>query len=366
MNETGKHILIVDDNLKNLQITAKILKDEGYLISLAQDGRTALAQLDQLIPDLLLLDIMMPEIDGLELCRIIKRDPRLSDIPVIFLTARTQTDDLEEGFNAGGVDYITKPFKRAELLTRVRNHIELAGSRNRIMEMNRTRDKLYSVIAHDIRSPLSSISLAISSLANGYLEPGTGEYNEIIQYLDRTAAETQTLLDNLLSYTRMQGKSISLAPEELEVFPVIAECVQLLQANADNKKISIEINIPEGLDAYFDEVTMQAVFRNMIFNSIKFTPDNGQIFISAEPAGENVKISVRDSGVGIPKELVDKIFVKNEHFTTPGTDMEHGSGLGSFIIMDFVSRNSGTIEIKSAPGKGTEMIVLLPARKRKE
>ncbi|HKK43055.1 MAG TPA: hybrid sensor histidine kinase/response regulator [Bacteroidales bacterium] len=364
MNNSGKHILIVDDNIKNLQITAKILKDEGYLISLAQDAKSALAQLDQLIPDMLLLDIMMPEMDGLELCRILKKDPRFTDIPVIFLTARTQTDDLEEGFNAGGVDYITKPFKRAELLTRVKNHIELAGSRNRIMHMNRTRDKLYSVIAHDIRSPLSSISLAISSLANGYLEPGTEEYDEIIHYLDRTATETQTLLDNLLSYTRMQDKEIAVAPEELELLPVIAECIQLLQANADNKKINIDVNIPEGLNAYFDEVTMQAVFRNMIFNSIKFTPDNGKVSISAVNAGDTVEIKVKDNGVGISKDLVEKIFVKNEHFTSPGTDSEHGSGLGSFIIKDFISRNSGTIDVKSTPGKGTEMIVVLPANKK--
>ena len=108
MNDLIKYILIVDDNLKNLQLIAKVLKDEGYLISLAQDGKNALAQLQQLTPDLILLDVMMPEMDGYELCRQIKKDERLCDIPVIFLTAKTQTEDLAEGFSAGGVDYIYK------------------------------------------------------------------------------------------------------------------------------------------------------------------------------------------------------------------------------------------------------------------
>ncbi|HEY4785580.1 MAG TPA: response regulator, partial [Bacteroidales bacterium] len=143
-------ILIVDDNLKNLEVLTKILKEEGFLISLAQDGGEALDQLNNITPDLILLDIMMPEMNGLEVCRRIKQNDKLKEIPVIFVTAKNQTEDLVEGFKAGGVDYISKPFQRDELLVRIKNHLELTGSRKRIIALNRTRDKIYSIIAHDI------------------------------------------------------------------------------------------------------------------------------------------------------------------------------------------------------------------------
>jgi DNA-binding response OmpR family regulator len=124
---TNRHILIVDDVLKNLQLTAQILKDADYTFSLAQDGQNALTLLEQDIPDLILLDIMMPGMDGFEVCRKIKQDERLNEIPIIFLTARNQTEDLIEGFKAGGLDYITKPFHRDELLIRVKTHLELSN-----------------------------------------------------------------------------------------------------------------------------------------------------------------------------------------------------------------------------------------------
>ena len=158
MQSTAKHILIVDDQMKNLELTANILQGEGFRISLAQHGEKALELLKSQTPDLILLDVMMPGLSGLETCRRIKQLPALKDIPVIFLTAKNQSEDLVEGFEAGGVDYIIKPFRKQELIVRVKNHIELADSRNRILQMNKTRDKLYGIIAHDLRSPLSGIT----------------------------------------------------------------------------------------------------------------------------------------------------------------------------------------------------------------
>jgi two-component system sensor histidine kinase/response regulator len=362
MTNSQKYILIVDDNIKNLQLTATILKDEGYLISLAQNADSALEQLGELIPDLILLDIMMPGMDGLELCRIIKKNDKLSDIPVIFLTARSQTEDLAEGFRAGGVDYINKPFNREELLIRVKNHIELASSRKKILEMNMVRDKLYSIIAHDIRSPFSSISLTLSAIANGVLDPGSDDFKEILIHLEKSASETTTLLDNLLEFTRLQSQTIPISPKYLSIYPVVMESIQLLKANADKKNIKITSDISEDIKAYFDEISIYAVFRNLIFNSIKFTPENGKIDISAITEENFARVRVTDTGIGISEELIKKIFVNNEHYTSPGTNREQGSGLGSFIIRDFINKNGGKLEIRSTPGEGTEMLVYLPLK----
>lgn len=360
MTDSGKYILIVDDNVKNLQLTASLLKDNGYLISLAQDAEAALIQLNELIPDLILLDVMMPGTDGFELCKIIKKKEKLCDIPVIFLTAKTETADLAEGFKAGGVDYITKPFNRDELLIRVKNHIELASSRKKIVEMNLMRDKLYSVIAHDIRSPISSISLTLSAIASGYLDPASEDFKNILIDLEKTANETNILLDNLLEFTRQQHQNASISPRHSAVYPVIMESVQLLKGNAEKKNITVNCDIPYEIVAYFDEVTMYAVFRNIIFNAIKFTPENGSVRIVAQLENDDVVIRISDTGIGISDEVLKKIFVKNEHFTSPGTNMEQGSGLGLYIVKDFINKNRGRLEIHSTPGKGTDILVLLP------
>jgi two-component system sensor histidine kinase/response regulator len=360
---SGKHILVVDDNLNNLQVTAKVLRENGYLISLAQDGKSALEMLNNLVPDLILLDIMMPEMDGLEVCRIIKQFSRLKEIPIIFLTARTQTEDIVEGFKAGGVDYIVKPFNRDEMLVRVRNHIELADSRKKIFEMNKNRDKLYSIIAHDIRSPLSSILFIIEAFKKNLVIPGSEEYQEMMDSLAKTTYETSTLLNNLLSWTKVQSQSITLTPKIINVSSVLNECVSLLKANADIKNITINCYVNEDFTAYMDEVTMHTVFRNILSNAIKFTPQDGSININAKEDKEKLILSFKDSGMGIPEDVIEKIMVHNQHHTSLGTANEQGSGLGLMMVKDFVSRNNGTLNIKSKIGEGAEIIISLPLEK---
>lgn len=360
MEGLGKHILIVDDNTNNLQVTAKLLRDCGYLISLAQDGQSALSMINEQKPDLILLDIMMPGMDGLEVCRILKKDENLKEIPVIFLTARTQTGDLVEGFNAGGVDYVSKPFNRDEILIRIKNHIELAGSRKKIFEMNKNRDKLYSIIAHDIRSPLSSILFMIEAIKKKLITPGSEDYDEMIDSLEKTTSETSMLLNNLLIWAKAQSQSVNLVPKVVNINTVLYECISLLKANASIKGISVNNYVTDNISAYFDEVTMHTVFRNVLSNAIKFTPQNGVISINASASGDKLILNFKDSGIGIAENVIEKIMVHNQHHTTVGTANEQGTGLGLFMVKDFVSRNNGTLDIKSKPGEGTEIIISLP------
>jgi two-component system sensor histidine kinase/response regulator len=311
-------------------------------------------------PDLILLDIMMPVMDGLEVCRRLKKDQKVADIPVIFLTAKNQTEDLEAAFSAGGVDYITKPFKREELLIRIKNHLELSSARRKIIEMNKSRDMLYSVIAHDVRSPLSSISMSIKSIADGYLVPGTPEFREIMDYLNTTSATALAMIGNLLTYTRSQDYPVSVAKKMNNICPLIEDCINLLKGSADLKGIEISSNNNGDVPAYFDEITMHAVLRNLIMNAVKFTPEKGKIQISAAIENDRACIVVSDNGVGMTDEIINKVFNNNEHFTSPGTRMEKGSGLGAYIIRDFVKKNNGQLEVTSTPGAGTSVKVYLP------
>ena len=355
-----QHVLIVDDNLKNLQITAKFLKSEGYQISLAQDGLGAILLLQTQTPDIILLDIMMPEMDGLEVCRVIKKENKLKDIPIIFLTAKNQSDDLVAGFKAGGVDYITKPFNRNELLMRVKNHIELADSRKKIIEMNKNRDKLYSILAHDIRSPLSSISMMISAFNDKIIVPNTELFNDIMLEISNSTKNTLILLENLLKWTKIQSETIIIAPNQNYIYPIIYECVQLLNGNAKSKNINIEIQVEQEINAYFDELTINAVFRNILSNAIKFTHENGTIIISSKTLQTTVEISFLDNGIGMTEAVINKIFVKDEHYTSLGTKHERGSGLGLYMVKDFIKNNQGQISVSSKVGEGSQFVISLP------
>lgn len=360
MDLSGKHIFIIDDNIKNLQVTGRILKDNGYLISLAQDGQSALDQLKTQIPDLILLDIMMPEIDGLEVCRRIKSDDRLKDIPIIFLTAKNQTEDIVDGFKAGGVDYITKPFNQEELLIRLNTHLELANSRKKIIELNRTRDKLYSIIAHDIRAPFNSIALTIETICSDTIEVNSADFKEILGYLSIEVRDTRNLLNNLLTWTKFQGENITLSTQIINIHKLLSDCAQLLQPLASKKEISIEINLPETTEAYCDEVTMHTVFRNLISNGIKFTPDKGKIILSADINDKYLIVKVTDTGIGISPEVQQKIFEKKEHYTSLGTKNERGTGLGLIVIKEFIEMNKGKVTLSSAVGKGSTFFVSIP------
>lgn len=358
--EDDRHILVVDDNVTNLQLTAAILKNEGFLISLAESGPAALEQLEKDRPSLILLDVMMPGMDGYQVCRVIKQNEKISEIPVIFLTAKNQTEDLVEGFNAGGVDYLTKPFNRQELLVRVRKHLELEASKRKIVEMNKTRNKLYSIIAHDIRSPFSAITQTINAIAEGYIDTGSEDFMQIMKDLEVTAGNTSVLLDNLLQWTKTQSESITISLKVTDLAYVLKDCIQLYRGNAEIKKIHLTLDVPQNLVSVCDEVTIHTVFRNLLSNAIKFTPQDGSITVTGKIEEDYVKVSVVDTGLGMTKEVVDKIFVRGEHHSSIGTGSESGTGLGLVMVKDFVQKNNGRLDIESEPGKGTTISVYIP------
>ena len=363
MNVLGRHIFIVDDNLNNLQIIARILKEAGYKISLAENGKSALTQLEKHLPDLILLDVMMPEMDGYEMCRLMKQDDRYKDIPVIFLTAKNQTEDLMEGFNAGGVDYIVKPFQKDELLIRVENHLELALAKKELIEFNQTRSKLYSIIAHDIRSPINSILFALKAINEGYFDADTTGFNDIMLQLEQTTKQTNSLLDNLLDWTKFQSSNLEMSPQLNPFAPLLQECIQLLDSYAHQKNISIESNVSDSVEGYFDELSMHIVFRNLISNAIKFTRANGKIVLTHHSRGDSIVIRIQDNGVGMDSKTLSKLFEKQENYTTLGTQKEKGTGLGLVMVKEFVEKNNGSIHVTSELGQGTIFDISIPAMK---
>ncbi|MDR4989231.1 MAG: hybrid sensor histidine kinase/response regulator [Bacteroidales bacterium] len=362
-------VLVVDDNKENLKVVSNFLKAEGYQIALSLNADDAWNVLLENRIDLILLDVMMPGTDGFTLCKKIKQNDLLKEIPVIFLTAKTETSDLVEGFSAGGVDYITKPFQKEELIARVNNHIALANAKQQIIEqsdqirrINRTKDRLYSVIAHDIKSPFANISMLISTLADGYLEAGSEEYNDIIQSINTSTQETYALLVNLLQWTRSQTGDLELCPEELSVKSLCDQTFRFLGANAVRKEIKLVNSIHQDITIAADPNMMKSIFHNLIGNAIKFTNNKGMVEVSASKNEDKVSILFRDTGVGISEENIRKLFVDEGQVTTRGTADEKGSGLGLLLVKEFVKLNNGTIDVNSRVGEGTTFTLVFPEK----
>jgi len=275
----GSKILIVDDNVKNLQVIGNILKEKNYSIAIAKNGLQAIELCSKINPDLILLDIMMPEMDGFGVIDELKSMDNLKDIPVIFLTAKSETEDVVRGFEKGGVDYILKPFKKEELLARVKTHIALVNAKNKIkiqanelQQLVDVRDKMYSIIAHDLRSPLGSIKMTLQALLNPSFEFEKESFNELATMLLKSTDDTQDLLDNLLQWTQCQSGKLTSNFTEVDINAIINEVIILYKNAFDQKKIVATNSFPENIITMLDRNMIKTVIRNLVSNAIKFTP----------------------------------------------------------------------------------------------
>lgn len=359
MNNSA-NILVVDDNADNLKVVSNFLKTNGYNIALALNGESALKAIENNDFDLILLDVMMPGMDGFEVCMRLKEDSRMAEIPIIFLTAKVDTADLVKGFQIGGVDYITKPFNREELLIRVKTHLDLSFSKKKLIETIKTRDKLYSIISHDLRTPFSSIKILLNTIAYGAIDTHSDDFKQLMITLENATNHTSNLLTNLLTWTKSQIGNINLNFQVLAIKPIIDDCLCLYDANAKDKNIVIENMFPEHVTAMFDEITIHTVLRNILSNALKFTPNDGHISITCQTESNKVNIIINDNGVGMSQATISKIFDNNQHYTSKGTNNEQGSGLGLYLVKELIDQNNGTISVESSVGQGTTFTIALP------
>ncbi len=353
-------ILIVDDVPRNLQVLGNILKEEKYQISVATTGEDALEMLQHMHPDLILLDIMLPGIDGYEVCRRLKSDENTCEIPVIFLTAKTDSEDIIKGLKLGAVDYVTKPFNGIELLSRVRTHVELRLSQMRLKELNATKDKFFSIIAHDLKGPIAAVQQSTEFILESYDDFEKQVFFDLLKDLNVSSKNLMRLLQNLLSWARSQTGRIQYHPEEFQLHPLSQNVVELLRQAAKSKEIELINTISKEITVFADEHMVSTIFRNLINNAIKYTDAQGKVILSAEKKTGHILVSVTDTGVGIDPGHIDKLFRIDEQYSTLGTREEKGTGLGLILCKSFIERNSGTIDVKSTPGGGTTFLFTLP------
>ena len=361
-------ILIVDDNKLNLQILGSNLREVSFRVAVLKEGKFVLNMAKKIKPDLILLDIMMPEMDGYEVCEQLKADISTKEIPVIFLTAKTDTQDIVKGFTTGAVDYITKPFKKEELLARVQNHIDLENAKrlvknqaHELSQLNKSKDILFSIIAHDLRNPLGGFKGMLELLKDDVFLFNSQEYKDAIKLLINTANDVSNLLENLLFWSRSQRDEVRFIPQNLELNKIIFQNISLLQGVIRKKKIQINYNVTEVSVLYADKEMVKVIIRNILSNAVKFTDVQGCIDIFVSTNNNIVKIKIKDNGIGMSSDIVEKIFDEKKFDSRFGTDGEKGSGLGLNLCQLFVNKNNGNIEVKSEENIGSEFIITLPS-----
>lgn len=360
MDTYTSNILIVDDIPDNLRVLGGILREEGYKIRPVLNGELALQVAVKEKPELILLDIMMPGMDGYEVCRRLKANPGLKDIPVIFISALSDTNDLVKAFESGGVDYITKPFQAAEVAIRVATHLKICRQNAELRELNATRDKFFSIIAHDLRGPIGNM-LSISEMIS---EKGQVDEETMYTFLEmqkELSQDTFQLLENLLIWARSNTNRIEFEPDMLDLNYLIKECIEVLNLQAQKKNISVLDLTPAGCKVFADENMMHLVIRNLLSNAIKFTPQGGKVSIFANSGpDQSTIISVKDTGIGIPAEMLDKIFRIDVSNKRAGTDGESSNGLGLLLCKEFVEKHKGSIWVESEENSGSEFSFLIP------
>ena len=371
INPSEYKILIVDDVMSNVLLLKVLLTNEKFQIATASNGRQALDQVIKEKPDLVLLDVMMPDMSGFEVSQQLKANPEMAEIPIIFLTALNSTADIVKGFQVGGNDFISKPFNKEELIIRVTHQISLIAAKRIIVaqteELRKTiigRDKLYSVIAHDLRSPMGSIKMVLNMLILNLPSDTIGpEMYELLTMANQTTEDVFSLLDNLLKWTKSQIGKLKVVYQDIDMVEVTEGVIEIFSMVAELKKISIRLKTPSKLEVYADIDMIKTVIRNLLSNAIKLSNEETEILVTVQEQEGMAVVSVKDSGCGIDEENQKKLLHTDTHFSTFGTNNEEGSGLGLLLCQDFVIKNGGRLWFTSVKGEGSIFSFSIPLKK---
>ncbi len=371
INPSEYKILIVDDVMSNVLLLKVLLTNEKFAIATASNGRQALEQVEKENPDLVLLDVMMPDMSGFEVAQHLKSNPNTADIPIIFLTALNSTADIVKGFQVGANDFISKSFNKEELIIRVTHQISLVAAKRLILskteELQRTiagRDKLYSVIAHDLRSPMGSIKMVLNMLILNLPSEKIGaEMYELLTMANQTTEDVFSLLDNLLKWTKSQIGKLNVVYQDVDLVEVTDGVIEIFSMVASLKKIRIREMKPEKMMVNADIDMLKTVVRNLLSNAIKFSKENSEVLVKMEEVDGMAVVSVQDYGCGISEEGQKKLLHTDTHFSTFGTNNEEGSGLGLLLCKDFVVKNGGKLWFTSKEGEGSIFSFSIPVKK---
>ena len=374
-------ILVVDDTPDILRLLSEVLSADGFAVRAADSGELALASAFLHPPDLVLLDVRMPKMDGFEVCRRLKGDPRTERIPVIFLSGVTEMGGRIEGFRLGAVDFLLKPFEREELLVRVKTHLEL-GRLNKDLEKRvrertaelmlanmeleratRMKDEFLANMSHELRTPLTAVLGMTDVLMEEVYGPLNAGQKDAVQTIERSGRHLLDLINDILDLSKLEAKTVELELEECNAADIAGEMLRFIAAQARRKKIEacceIEPDLPK-LTA--DSRRLKQMLINLLGNAVKFTPEGGQIGLSVRYHRENQEMEfiVWDSGIGISAADQMKLFQPFVQIDGGLARKYEGTGLGLVLVRRTARLHGGDVMVRSTEGEGSRFILRLP------
>jgi two-component system, sensor histidine kinase and response regulator len=372
-------VLIVDDEANNLRVLHGLLSQHGYDVRAARDGESALEAAVSVVPDIILLDIKMPEMDGYEVCTRLKQHEATREIPVIFISALNNVHDIVLAFEAGGVDYITKPFQFAEVLARVKNHLTIVHQREQIMEqkaqleamrkrdqqrfeqISQMREEFVKSATYDLKNPLTIIRGSADIMSRFNEIRAHPHLRECVEQISESAKSMTDLVTVMLDFLRMQSSlDLNLQPVNFKQFIE----TQLPKFDSLTRTRAIEIFFSAHVDdAYtlMDETLMSRVLDNLLSNAINYSPDKTKISVVLSEDEKIISLDIQDEGFGIRAEDMEKLFTP--FFRAKKRDGERiieGAGLGLAIVKEILEQHRGRIEVYSEYGKGSRFRLFLP------
>ncbi len=381
MNDNMPSLLVVEDNLKSLSFLFNVLREAGFEVLVAQDGKHALRSAEEARPNMILLDVIMSGIDGFETCRRLKASEKTQHIPVIFMTGLTKTVDKVKGFELGAVDYITKPVEPEEMLVRVKTHLtiqqlqqdlyaknkELQASLEREQELNTFKSRFMSIASHEFRNPLTAI-LFSNNLLRRYTAKLSSEKEsdkeivkdmvEELDSLEKPVGHMITTLDEILRVSKSEAKKLTFRPSSIDLGDLCQHVVERFNVTSPETHAVTFLNTTEHIQAFVDPKLVDQILSNLLSNALKYSPSGGNISCGLFRKNDDILLSVKDEGIGISED--DRLRLFEAFHRGVNVDEIQGAGLGLSIVKQFVELHGGAINVKSQINRGTTFTVVLP------
>jgi two-component system sensor histidine kinase/response regulator len=365
-HEDVPNVIVVDDTPANLQLLTGMLKERGYKVRPVPSGKLALQAAKNDPPDLILLDIMMPEMDGYEVCERLKADEKLKEISVIFISALNETMDKVKAFGVGGVDYVTKPFQFEEVNARVSAHLELHRQRRKLKEnyeqlrrLEELRDNLVHMVVHDLRNPLTGISGFLDLALALEKETLTEDGLEYLQTAKRSTTAVIDMVSAVLDVSKMEAGEMKLHLVECDLVRIAADLMSGMESLKEAREMILDAPAAP-VTVVADKDLILRVIQNLLGNALKFTPSDGWIRLGIEPDENRICVRVRDNGPGVPPEYQERIFEKFGQVEARANRQKHSTGLGLTFCKLAVEAHGGSVGVESEVDKGSTFWFVLP------
>jgi len=353
-------LLVVDDQEANIQVLGTMLSRLGFEILPATNSEQAFKRLSTRRPDLILLDLIMPGMDGFELCRRIQENPEWAEIPIIFLSAADDKNLIVRALESGGVDYITKPFNKLELISRVRTHLALKSTRDHLKRLAQDKEELIGIISHHLQNHLAGINMSAQLLVDRAQSLEDSNLRLLAENIRSSSSQARSFVRTFLA-NAAADHGLNLKLQTVNLAEAAGRAVAQYAEAAKAKDINLNANLPAtGALVRADAAALEQVLDNLLSNAVKFSPSGREIRLTVRLGQRQVECEVRDQGPGFTEEDRRRMFQRYARLSARPTGGEPSTGLGLSIVKKLVEAMDGEVTCQSEPGKGTAFTLKFP------